>query len=268
MSWLFGAAGAILVAGAAYWKKSLSLSGALAAVMMGTIYYGAGNLFWFGLLLLFFVTSTLLSKWRGDRKEELEKSYAKSSTRDAGQVFANGGVGMLACLGCWIWPSELWAYGFVGVMATVTADTWATEWGGLSRRPPRSVLTWRPLPPGTSGGVSLLGTAAAAAGGLLIGGAGWLLGTWTAVVSGSATLWLLVGGIGGLAGAMADSLLGASVQRMYRCQVCGKLVEVQTHCDHPTVFYRGMNWMNNDAVNLISSLAGGGIGIWIGSIAG
>lgn len=90
MDWIIGAVCAFIVAGAAYAKKSLTLSGCLAAVLMGTIYYGAGNLFWFGTLLLFFITSTLLSKYRKERKQELEKSYAKTGNRDAGQVFANG----------------------------------------------------------------------------------------------------------------------------------------------------------------------------------
>lgn len=53
MDWLIGAAGALIVAGAAYRKRSLSESGAAAAILMGTIYYGAGNVFWFGTLLLF-----------------------------------------------------------------------------------------------------------------------------------------------------------------------------------------------------------------------
>lgn len=53
MDWIIGAVCALIVAGAAYAKKSLTLSGCLAAVIMGTIYYGAGNLFWFGTLLLF-----------------------------------------------------------------------------------------------------------------------------------------------------------------------------------------------------------------------
>lgn len=70
MDWIIGAVCASMVAGAAYAKKSLTLSGCLAAIMMGTIYYGAGNLFWFGTLLLFFITSTLLSRFRKDRKQE------------------------------------------------------------------------------------------------------------------------------------------------------------------------------------------------------
>ncbi len=265
MDWIIGALGALLVSMAAYWKSSLSLSGMIAATVMGMVYYGAGNLFWFGLLLLFFITSSLFSKFRGDRKQELEKSYAKTGRRDAGQVFANGGLGMLACMGNVIWPDPVWAYVFVGTMAAVTADTWATEWGGLSRKPPRSVLTWKPMPAGTSGGVSLLGSTAALVGAVLIGGVAWLLLRWTGGTStGSAALpslsiwqWLMVGGLSGFAGAFADSLLGATIQRMNRCPVCGKSVEVDNHCGVDTVPERGLRWMSNDAVNVLSAFAAG-----------
>ncbi|MEF2965561.1 DUF92 domain-containing protein [Paenibacillus sp. M1] len=265
--WIIGALCALLVSGAAFWKGSLSLSGMIAAWVMGTVYYGAGNLFWFGLLLLFFITSSLFSKLRGERKRELEKSYAKSGRRDAGQVLANGGLGMAACIGNALWPDPAWAYAFVGTMAAVTADTWATEWGGLSRKPPRSVLTWKPLPAGTSGGVSLLGSAAALVGAMVIGGAAWTLlalggGTGepdTASAYSALPLWqwLLIGGVSGFIGAFADSVLGATLQRMYRCPVCGKSVEVKAHCETATLQGRGLAWMNNDMVNALSSLAAG-----------
>lgn len=279
MDWIVGALCALLVSGAAYLKRSLSLSGMVAAAVMGTVYYGAGSLFWFGLLLLFFISSSVLSHYRGDRKEELERSYAKSGRRDAGQVLANGGLGMLACLGNWIWPDPGWGWFFVGTMAAVTADTWATELGGLSRTAPRSIVTGRRIPPGTSGGVTLLGSAAALAGAVFIGGGAWLLLAWTGDAAGGEPAgtgtgtgafglvrWALIGGLSGLFGAFADSWLGATVQWMHRCSVCGKEVEVASHCGRETVPVRGFRWMNNDAVNLLSSLAAGGLALGIGMI--
>ncbi|MDF9842198.1 MULTISPECIES: DUF92 domain-containing protein [unclassified Paenibacillus] len=257
VSWIIGAFGAMLVAGAAYRKRSLSFSGMIAAFIMGTVYFGAGNAFWFGILLIFFISSSLLSKLHHENKAELELTYDKTGTRDAGQVFANGGMGMLLVLLNAVYPLELWELLFIGVMATVTSDTWATELGTLAGRPPRSVLTGKVVPAGTSGGVSLPGSLAAAAGGALIGAASWLLRAVSGMEERSFLLLTLAGLLGGLAGAFADSFLGATVQRMNRCTVCGREVEASRHCGRPTVHARGWRWMNNDAVNALSTLAGG-----------
>lgn len=42
---------------------------------------------------------------------------------------ANGGLGALIAMANALLPSPVWFYLFTGVMATVTADTWATELG-------------------------------------------------------------------------------------------------------------------------------------------
>lgn len=263
MLWIIGALGATLVAGAAYRKQSLSLSGMLAAIAMGTIYFGAGNAFWFGILLIFFISSSLLSKLHHENKAELELTYAKTGRRDAGQVFANGGLGMVFVLLNAIAPMEIWGFLFIGVMATVTSDTWATEIGTLSKKPPRSVLTGKILPAGASGGVSSLGTLAAAAGGVLIGASAWLLQMLSGMTEYSFVMLTLSGLAGGLAGAFTDSILGATVQKMNRCTVCGREVEGSHHCGQTVEYKRGWKWMSNDAVNAISSIAGGAVALLI-----
>jgi len=268
MDWLIGLVCAGLLAALGYHKHWLSASGAIAATIMGTIYYGAGNVFWFGLLILFFISGSVLSRMKRERKRSMEQDYAKGSRRDAGQVFANGGLGMLLCIGNAIWPHPGWTLGFIGIMATVTADTWATEIGSLSRKPPRSVLNGRVLEPGASGGVSFRGTTAAALAGFIIGLAAWMftlvspLPAASSMAAGTASIadgWLMLaaGLVGGLVGCFADSYLGATVQLMYRCTVCGKQVETTVHCGQPTIHARGWRWMNNDMVNAVSSIVGG-----------
>ncbi len=56
-------------------------------------------------------------------------------------------------------------------MACCLGDTFASEIGILSKSTPRLVTTWRKVPPGTNGGMTLLGTLASACGGALIGAA-------------------------------------------------------------------------------------------------
>jgi len=66
-----------------------------------------------------------------------------------------------------------------------------------------------------------------------------------------------IGALSGLLGSLADSWIGAKWQAMYRCNVCGKETERTTHCKQPTVTLRGVAWLNNDRVNMISSIVAG-----------
>lgn len=272
--WVAGAAGSGAVAGLAYRLRSLSGSGAWSAFAMGTCYVGLGGPLWFGVLLAFFVSSSFWSKWkrRHRSKANAERKYAKTGGRDAVQVWANGGAGLLLCAAYSVWPQPALVFAFVGVMASVNADTWATEIGALSRRAPVSVVTWRPVAAGTSGGVTPLGTAAALAGAAFIGAAAALLagaplayGAAAAAAAPPAPWALLAAAAAaGLAGALADSLLGASAQAMYRCAVCGGETERAEHCGAETRRVRGLSWMTNDAVNLLSSLLGGAAAVVLG----
>lgn len=153
-------------------------------------------------------------------------------------------------------------------MAAVTADTWATEIGGLSRKPPRSIKTGQRVPPGTSGGVSSLGMGASLAGGLFIGGVAWLLLTIPGqpepdVITPASRLaaWVGIAGLAGLVGSLVDSWIGATWQQMYRCSVCGREIEQVRHCGKPAVRIRGRTGWNNDAVNVAGSLAGGAFAV-------
>lgn len=262
MSWLLGLAGSVLVAGAAYARRSLSASGMFAAVAMGTLMYSLGSLPWYGILIYFFVSSTVWSKLKRKAKQKAESGYEKGGRRDAGQVWANGGIGLLLCIGYYVWPHPAWWFAFVGVMGTVTADTWATELGGLSRSKPRSIRTGRVVEPGTSGGITRLGMAASIIGAGSIGALGvilaWLLGEETFIIA-----WIVAATLGGTAGSLADSWLGATVQRMNRCPRCGGEVESSVHCGDSTKHLRGLRWMNNDAVNSLSSILGGGVALLV-----
>ena len=263
LDWLIGFSCSLFVAGYAYRRQSLSLSGVLAAVTVGTLQYALGGFFWYGLTLLFFITSTMLTRWKKQRKAAVEGVYQKTGRRDAGQVLANGGLGTLLCV-LYAWNPELWwlPVGYIGVTATVTADTWATEVGSLSRRDPRSIVTWRRVPKGTSGGVSSLGQAAAFAGSLAVGVFALLVLHGTVVggapVAGIQGLLLVAAAaVSGWIGANVDSLLGALLQGAYRCGICGLDVEGRRHCGAGTRHVKGLRWLDNDAVNFISSVLGG-----------
>ncbi|MDH7489915.1 MAG: DUF92 domain-containing protein [Anaerolineae bacterium] len=263
---IMGLALSLLIGGLGYRRGALSASGVAGAVLVGTAVFAFGGWGWGVLLVLFFASSSALSRFRARAKERVAEKFAKGTRRDLGQALANGGLGALLAVASTLWPSPLWFAAFVGAMAAVNADTWATEVGVLATRPPRLISTGRRVPPGTSGGVSLLGTAAALAGAACIGAVAALC-AW-AVGMAAPGAYLPGGAVSGLAGALADSLLGATVQGIYWCPACGKETERRMHaCGTPTQPLRGRAWLSNDWVNFAASLVGAGVGVMLLSIS-
>lgn len=255
---LYGFFFSLLIASIAYWRRSLTGSGVMMAVIVGTQIYALGSIYWYGLLLVFFISASVLSHYKKKKKHQVEQGrFEKTGRRDGMQVLANGGLGMVLvwCAAASSNPAPFMAF-YIGVMATVTADTWGTEIGILSHQHPRSILTGKRVEKGTSGGISAWGTMGTALGSLCIGVfAAFFL--WLLNYDG-ATSWILFGFISGFVGALLDSVLGATVQRMFTCSVCGCETEKEVHCHTATTLKRGAGWCNNDLVNLLSS-AGGGV---------
>ncbi|MDP5274504.1 DUF92 domain-containing protein [Chengkuizengella sp. 2205SS18-9] len=262
MQWIIGFLGSFLIAGAAFWKKSLSISGALMAICLGTVMYALVSPAWYGTVIAFFVSSSLLTKWKHNTKKSIEEGYEKSGKRDAGQVWANGGIALILSITYYIWPVSIFWWFFIGVMATVNADTWATEIGSLSKKPPRSILTFKKVTPGISGGVSALGLFSSMLGGGFIGLAASLFSAKLEMEM--IFFYILMGMISGFIGALTDSFIGAKLQVMYYCEKCKKEVESFEHCSHHARRVRGWKWMNNDRVNMISSVVGGLVAMLMG----
>jgi uncharacterized protein (TIGR00297 family) len=242
----------ILIALAAWRAGALSRSGAWAAALSGGLIFGLGGWPWAVILLTFFISSSLLSRAFSRRKASMNEKFSKGSQRDAGQVLANGGLGALLVLAAAWQPDLAWVWlAYCGAMAAVNADTWGTELGVLSKAAPRLITSGRIVEPGTSGGVSLLGSLAALGGAALISMAAILV---------SLADWRLAIAVilGGLAGSFFDSYLGATLQAIYYCPSCQK--ETERHplhaCGASTTWLRGWHWLDNDWVNFACSVIG------------
>ena len=235
--------------------KSLATSGAWAATLTGGIIFGLGGFPWAVVLITFFVSSSILSRLFDSHDTRLQAAFEKGGARDGGQVFANSGVAIVLVIMQAVYLEQAWPWiAYLGVMATVTADTWETEIGVLSKSAPRLINTVRMVDKGTSGGVSVLGTVATIGGGALIGS---MIGFSSHQLNWAVGVILIA--IAGLAGSLMDSLLGATVQAIYYCDKDEK--ETEQHpvhsCGEATQIIRGWPWFRNDHVNLVSSIFGG-----------
>jgi uncharacterized protein (TIGR00297 family) len=235
----------------AHRARSLSRSGALAATLVGGAAVAAGWS-WGVLLIAYFAASVLLSRLRAAEKARRTGGVvAKGGARDAAQVLANGGLFAVAALLSSATGDARLAMAALGALAASTADTWATEIGTLASGAPRSILTMRPVPAGTSGGMSGAGTLAMLAGAAFVALAGRALGIPAPLLAVAA---------GGAAGALADSLLGATLQERRWCETCKSPTERDVHgCGSTTTHLGGLEWLDNDAVNLLATLVGAAV---------
>lgn len=246
---------AVLIALAAYRARALSRSGAMGALLVGTLIFGLGGWQWAILLIAFFVSSSVLTRLFGRQKAAVSEKFEKGGRRDLGQVLANGGIASLFALLHAIFPDSSWTWaGFAASLAAVNADTWATELGVLSPVQPRLITNGKRVEKGTSGAISLHGTLAALAGSAFISLFATIFPAYSSFESPYA-FGLLT--LAGLLGAMFDSWIGATVQAIYHCPTCNK--ETERHplhtCGTATQHLRGWKWLNNDWVNLACALS-------------
>lgn len=251
-NWIAGTILNLLIAGVAYRKRAVSASGAIAGFAAGTVIFAAGAGFW-GLLMLFFVGSTLLGRTGGTHRPDLHDIHAKGDRRDGRQVIANAGPAAIAAIATVLGAGPWAARALVASLAAATADTWSSEIGGRSSTPPVSILTLKPSVRGISGAVTRLGLAAGFVGAVVtaLAGAGAV-----ALAGAPATEALIVAIMGaalGVLGTLLDSVLGATVQVRYR-RGDGSPTEkptdrggIRNEIEH------GVRWVNNDAVNLITT---------------
>ena len=265
--------GAVLagsIAALAYRLGMLSRSGAIAAAGLGTVVFGLGGWEWSIVLILFFGSSSALTRLLKGSKTELDSVFSKGGKRDAGQVLANGGAAGLMVAAHAVWPQAGWPWAaFCGALAAANADTWATELGVLSQTAPRLITSLRSVVRGTSGGVTLVGTLASLGGSLLIAACGTVLQPSSGMLGGWLPLQFLAGvTLAGFLGGLGDSALGATMQGIFFCPTCQKETERHPYhtCGTATQRVRGLSWLDNDRVNMICTLIGALLGVLLSGI--
>lgn len=207
-----------------YKRKSLDFFGSAVMVIMGIVIIFSAGANWLLLIILFLVMSLLATKYSKKYKMSLGEFEGRRTSKN---VISNGVVAcFMAAFGGYYLP---FVGGFIGAIATATADTLASEIGVLDAHP-RLITTLQKVDPGTNGAVSPLGTAVAIAGAAIIGIAAFLLGVVANPLSA-----ILVSIISGTVGCFMDSILGA--------------------------VFENHGFMTNEHVNLIATIVGAIVGI-------
>ncbi|MDD3753274.1 MAG: TIGR00297 family protein [Methanobacterium sp.] len=206
-----------------YAKKALDLLGSIFMIIMGVIIIFAAGVNWLFLIFLFLILGVGFTRYKNDYKKEIG---VYEGTRTLKNVVSNGIVAfVMAAFGNYA--------GFIGSIATATADTMASEVGVVTT--PRLITNFKRVPPGTDGGISVVGTIAGILGAGLIGLAAYMLGVYPDLAK-TLTIALVAGSVG----CFVDSILGA-------------MLEIK-------------GYLNNEHVNLLATLTGallGNVMVWM-----
>ena len=152
-----------------YKRRALDLFGSLIMILMGVVIIFSAGTNWLLLIVLFLIMCLLATRYSKKYKRSLGEYEGRRTSKN---VISNGVVAcFMAAFGGYYLPL---VGGFIGAIATATADTMASEIGVLHQ--PRLLTTMQKVDPGTDGAVSLLGTAVGMAGAAIIGLAAYLLG--------------------------------------------------------------------------------------------
>lgn len=233
----------------AYKKRSLSKSGVVMTMVVGCFtFYFLGLAGWMT-LIVFFMTCTVLTKVaRPKLKKVADGIQKKGGCRDYMQVIANGGPATICAILYGITGKPIFVILFGAAIAEANADTWAGEIGIMSTTQPVMITTLQPVPPGLSGGVTVTGTVASLVGSIVIG-LTWYVGFYGIIGLNDS----IVVAISGFVGGLMDSLLGATLQGHYWDTDRDQITEHEAKNGKKYKLVRGLRWMDNDMVNLISN---------------
>ncbi|MEB3234239.1 MAG: TIGR00297 family protein [Cyanobacteriota bacterium] len=200
---------AVLIAAASR-LPLLTRAGWVHAAALGTILWGSlGPRGWLA-VVAYLLLGSLVTRLGYASKRDRGLAEARGGRRGPENVWGSAATGALLALLCAALPSPLrpvLLVGFVASFAAKLADTFGSEIGKRWGRRTLLITTLRPVPPGTEGAISLEGTAASAAGALVMAGICAGLG----LIAGPQALVLVV--VVGLLATLIESAIGATAQQ-------------------------------------------------------
>lgn len=185
-------------------------SGLWSGFIIGFTVWIFGGWKYFVISLTFFVLAGAATQYKYEQKKKRGVAEAEKGARGYGNVLGNGLVAMVCAVLEGLYGGGYFLAGFLGAMASATADTAGGENGRLSKRPPVLITTFEQVEPGAEGGVTPLGTTAELGIAGIIGLLAWILGLQSGNFHGF-RLFLSIAAAG-FVGANVDSVLGASCE--------------------------------------------------------
>ncbi len=204
--------------------KKLTLPASIAGGVIGLLISPGAGFTGIAIMAAFFILGTVATSWKTKTKAALAIAEENNGRRTAGQVLANAGVAGILGIYIYLLPEQTHTLRLMmaGSFSAATADTLSSELGNVYGSRYYNIITFKKDTRGLNGVISAEGTLAGILGSIIIAivyciGFGWSTDFFSIV-------------IGGTAGNLADSILGATVERK--------------------------RYLNNDAVNFLNTSIG------------
>ncbi len=230
-AWLMAGAN-VLVAALGFMAGTVTVGGALAGCLIGTAIAVGGGWGAWGVLLAMFVTISVTTRLRGTHKADAGIAEDRGGRRGAPNAIANTGLAAWLCLlAAGAVDQTWWLVAAMAALITAGSDTVASEVGKAFGRTTWLLTSLRRVAPGTTGAVSLEGTAAGVLSALALASlaAAWQVLPWTAapIITLAAT-----------GASLVEGAIGATAERS--------------------------GILNNDMVNFLNAAIGAGLalGLW------
>ncbi|MEM4312090.1 MAG: DUF92 domain-containing protein [Nitrososphaerales archaeon] len=246
-----------------YRFKAFDLKGIIAGLILVYFVLFSTGLRWVLIVLAFVIVGSLFTKF-GKNKKRLAIKDSVYFTRSWRNVLGNGMVpaifsGLEMVSSIYKVDGSLFVIAFGSSLATACADTLATEIGLLSKEKPRYVLNPKKYAiPGSSGGITGLGTLASLLGSSIIA----LVFIFVRIMDSSLAIFLALL-FSGFLGSLVDSILGQTLQFKGLCSICNEEIENKIHHKNKAKRIKGIEVIDNNVVNLLAGFFGAIFGIVI-----
>jgi uncharacterized protein (TIGR00297 family) len=182
-------------------------SGVVAGFFVGFLIYAFYDWRGYLLLLAFFVIGSATTKLGYRKKAAAKLAQEKGGRRGARHALANAGVATACAIFAGVTDYRvLFGLAFAGAFATAAADTSSSEIGQLLGRRTFLLTTFRAVPRGTEGAVSLEGTLAGVLASLIVAVLGAALGLYP-------WMGVLAVVVAAFVGTTFESVVGAALEK-------------------------------------------------------
>lgn len=191
-----------------YRLRVADISGLFSGAMIGIILIVFADVRWFLIMLTFFIIGAAATRYCYADKERFGVAQEHGGVRGYFNVFANGLVATGGAILYGITGNPAFAALFMSSVASAAADTAASEIG-VTGKTPYLITTFKPVPRGTNGGVTLRGEVAAILASIIVAAVALVMGVADPKLA-------IVTVIAGFIGTNVDSVVGATLENSGR----------------------------------------------------